>query len=53
MPQSELNERQLKALNRMLDAEPGGYVGGMTNKKYVSLTKTSPATAQRDLRESR
>ena len=47
--QSELNERQLKALNRMLDAEPGGYVGGMTNKKYVSLTKTSPATAQRDL----
>lgn len=44
-----LNERQLKALNRMLDEEPGGFVGGMTNKKYVSLTKASPATAQRDL----
>jgi Fic family protein len=47
--QDEFNERQLKALNRMLDAEPGGFVGGMTNKKYASLTKASPATAQRDL----
>jgi Fic family protein len=47
--QSEINERQLKALNRMLDAEPGGFVGGMTNKKYATLTKASPATAQRDL----
>jgi hypothetical protein len=35
--QSQLNERQLKALNRMLDAEPGGFVGGMTNKKYATL----------------
>lgn len=47
--QRKLNERQLKALNRMLDAGPGGFVGGMTNQKYASLTKTSPATAQRDL----
>jgi Fic family protein len=47
--QDELNERQLKALNRMLDAEPGGFEGGMTNKKYANLTKASPATAQRDL----
>jgi len=47
--QSELNERQLKALNRMLAAEPGGFVGRMTNKKYATLTKASPATAQRDL----
>ena len=31
---------------------PGqGFVGGMTNRKYASLTKTSPATAQRDLAE--
>lgn len=46
---TELNERQRKALNRMLEAGPRGFVGGMTNKKYASLTKTSPATAQRDL----
>jgi Fic family protein len=46
-----LNERQKKALNVLLDAGPEGFVGGMTNKKYASLTKTSPATAQRDLAE--
>jgi Fic family protein len=45
------NERQKKALNVLLDAGPEGFVGGMTNKKYASLTKTSPATAQRDLAE--
>jgi len=46
-----LNERQKKALNVLLDAGPEGFVGGMTNKKYASLAKTSPATAQRDLAE--
>lgn len=46
-----LNERQKKAVNVLLDAGPQGFVGGMTNKKYASLTKTSPATAQRDLAE--
>jgi Fic family protein len=45
----ELNERQRKALDRMLNGEPSGCIGGMTNKKYASLTKSSPATAQRDL----
>jgi len=33
----------------MLDAVPNGFEGGMTNRKYASLTKASPATAQRDL----
>ena len=46
-----LNERQKKALNLLLDAGSQGFVGGMTNKKYGSLAKTSPATAQRDLAE--
>jgi len=45
----EFNERQLKALNRMLDAGPEGFVGGMTNKKYKHLTGASAATVQRDL----
>ncbi len=44
-----LNERQRKALNALLDAGPGGFIGGMTNRKYASLTRASPATAQRDL----
>jgi Fic family protein len=46
-----VNERQKKALNVLLDAGPKGFVGGMTNKKYASLTRTSSATAQRDLAE--
>ena len=35
----------------MLDAGPAGYVGGMTNRKYANLTKSSAPTAQRDLAE--
>ena len=46
---NELNEREAKAMNCMLDAGPKGFEGGMTNKKYQSLTKASAATAQRDL----
>lgn len=45
----DLNPRQRKVLQRLLDAEPEGFEGGMTNKKYVSLTKTSRETAKRDL----
>lgn len=45
--ETSLNERQRKALNRMM--VPGGFVGGMTTAKYVSLTRTSRATAQREL----
>jgi len=44
-----LNERQLKVVNRLLDAGPGGFEGGMTTRKYVALTGTSRATAQREI----
>lgn len=47
--QSDVNARQRKALNALLDSGPGAFVGGMTNKKYAHLTHVSPATAQRDL----
>ena len=43
-----LNERQRKALNRMLDAKDG-FEGGMNTRKYMNLTKTSRATAYREL----
>jgi Fic family protein len=33
----------------MLDAEPNGFDGGMTANKYQSITKTSKATATKDL----
>lgn len=46
-----LNERQLKIVRKMLDTGPDGFEGGMTAKKYVSIAKTSKATATRDLQE--
>lgn len=49
--QSGLTSRQRKALNALLDAGAGGFVGGMTNRKYAHLNRVSPATAQRDLAE--
>lgn len=45
----QLNERQLKVIRKMLDAGPNGFEGGMTANKYISITKTSKATATRDL----
>ena len=44
-----LNVRQTKVINRMFQEGPSGYEGGMNAKKYISLTKTSKATATRDL----
>ena len=46
---SGFNSRQHKLLNRLLDAEPEGFTGGMTLRKAISLTKVSRATAWRDL----
>ncbi|MFC1859373.1 Fic family protein [Thermodesulfobacteriota bacterium] len=47
--QTELNDRQRKAINRLLEAGPGGFEGSMTNRKYASMTHISRATAQREL----
>lgn len=44
-----LNERQRKVLNRLLDAGPDGFTGGMNTRKYTSLARTSRATAYREL----
>jgi Fic family protein len=49
LQQVGLNERQRKVLNRLLDAGPGGFEGGINTRKYMSLTKTSRATAYREL----
>lgn len=45
----QLNERQLKVINRMFENGVDGFKGGMTAKKYMAITKTSKATATRDL----
>ncbi|MEP6467100.1 MAG: Fic family protein [Parafilimonas sp.] len=44
-----LNDRQLKVISKMLDAGPKDFQGGMNARKYTSITKTSKATATRDL----
>lgn len=46
---SELNERQLRVLRRMLEEGPKGFKGGMSAKKYMAITKASKATVTRDL----
>ncbi|HVX25662.1 MAG TPA: Fic family protein [Parafilimonas sp.] len=46
---SLLNERHLKVINKMFDAGPEDFEGGMNARKYVSITKASKATATRDL----
>jgi Fic family protein len=47
--QADLNNRQRKALNRLIDAGPGGFEGGLSNRKYAGMTHVSRATAQREL----
>ena len=47
--EKQLNERQLKIINRMLQAGIKGFEGGMTAKKYMKIADVSKATATRDL----
>lgn len=45
----QLNERQHKALLRMLREGPEGFEGGLSAGRYAGITSASPATATRDL----
>ena len=49
--QGKLNERQLRIFCRMLEEGPKGFEGGMSAKKYIAITRTSKATATRDLQD--
>ena len=46
-----LNERQLKVIRKMFETFPDEFTGGMNAKKYMSINKTSKATATRDLQD--
>jgi len=48
---NQLNERQTKVINRMLEEGPDQFVGGINAKKYMSITGCSKATATRDLQD--
>jgi len=47
--ETDLNERQRKVLNRLLDVGVDDFQGGLTNRKYVGMTKASRETAKRDM----
>jgi Fic family protein len=49
--QVALNERQRKVLNTMLEAGPGNFVGGLSQRKYASMTGISKVTAWRDIED--
>jgi Fic family protein len=48
---TKINARQLKAIKKIVEEGPDGFVGGMNATKYKSINKTSKATATRDLQE--
>lgn len=45
----ELNPRQVKALLRMFAEGPSGFKGGLSAQNYIAITKSTKATATRDL----
>lgn len=47
--QGILNDRQQKALLRMLEAGPDSFEGGLSARNYIAITGAAPATATRDL----
>jgi Fic family protein len=46
-----VNERQKKVLNRLLDAGKDGFEGKLSTRKYRGMTKTSRATAWREIED--
>ena len=46
-----LSPEQLKVIGKMVEKGIDGFQGGLTNKKYCSIAKTSPATATRHIKE--
>jgi len=45
----QLNARQTKVIRKLFDAGPDGFIGGLSAENYIAITKTSRATATRDL----
>ena len=47
----DLNDRQIIVIRRILKEGPGGFKGGLNVRKFIAITKTSKATATRDLQD--
>ncbi|MCW3105747.1 MAG: cell filamentation protein Fic [Segetibacter sp.] len=48
---NQLNDRQLTVIRRMLEEGTKGFQGGMNARKYIGISKTSKATATRDMQQ--
>lgn len=46
---AQINPRQTKVLLRMFAEGPNGFNGGLSAENYIAITKTTRATATRDL----
>lgn len=49
--ESNLNSRQIKVLNKILDMGIENFQGDLSKKKYIKLADTTPTTASRDMKE--
>lgn len=49
--ESQLNPRQVKVIKRLFQAGPDGFIGGLSAENYLAITRTSRATATRDLQD--
>jgi Fic family protein len=49
--EERLNSRQIKVLNKLLEYAKEEFEGGLSTKKYMSMTKVSKPTAFRDMQE--
>ena len=47
----QMNDRQTKAIERMFREGIEGFKGGLSAENYIAITKTSRATATRDLQD--
>jgi len=48
---SNLNARQIKVLNKILDIGVDNFQGDLSKKKYITISDTTSATASRDIKE--
>lgn len=48
---TQLSERQMQVIRKMLEAGTDGFEGGMNARKYIAITRCSKATATRDMQD--
>ncbi|MBU1085823.1 Fic family protein [Patescibacteria group bacterium] len=47
----DINEKQKKVINKLLDAGKGNFDGNLTSRKYMSITSASKRTAVREIQD--